>query len=293
MAPLLTLITPTYNAAATVVGTLRSLDRVSLNMRSKVEVVIADDGSTDNTLDIVAKHAEAHPDFEWRVLSLPHAGVSATRNAALDAANGTWVMFLDADDELEEDVTHSLAADANATCHLFATSYSRDGKTTSRRAVAKLSQCNALDELTAGNPLPISSIVFRRELMDRRFSPEISFGEDWLFWAGNRRFFDAPVEHAEVSSIVHIHAGNTSRDLVHAGVGREQVAQRIEEMYAGKLTRKQVNNLRLQRAIGRLLQGRPIGTNLTLPLPCSAVLLAKYAAFLAGRLGGKSVTRYR
>lgn len=62
------------------------------------EVVVADDGSTDQTASIATRWAAK--DKRVRVLTLPHRGVASTRQAALDAARGDYFIFVDADDQV-------------------------------------------------------------------------------------------------------------------------------------------------------------------------------------------------
>jgi hypothetical protein len=77
-----------------------------------VEVIVVDDGSTDETAAV----AQAHRGV--RLIRQPHRGVAAARNAGLRAADGEWIVFLDADDMLlphavEVGVGH-LAGDSHA-----------------------------------------------------------------------------------------------------------------------------------------------------------------------------------
>lgn len=82
-------IIPAYNSADTIAACLESL------MDSAFEVILVDDGSRDGTADLVRKDFPA-----VRVLQQPNRGVSAARNAGLDAATGEYVAFVDADDRL-------------------------------------------------------------------------------------------------------------------------------------------------------------------------------------------------
>ena len=66
-----------------------------------VEIICVDDGSADSTASILA--ARSGSDSRIRVMSLPHRGVSAARNAALDAARGKYIFFLDPDDTVSRD----------------------------------------------------------------------------------------------------------------------------------------------------------------------------------------------
>ena len=87
------LIVPCWNCAATLA---RCLACVRAQTHPDFEAIFVDDGSTDATGARLA--AAARADARLRVLSRPHRGVSAARNAGLDAARGTYVFFADPDD---------------------------------------------------------------------------------------------------------------------------------------------------------------------------------------------------
>jgi glycosyltransferase involved in cell wall biosynthesis len=91
--PLVSVIVPAYNAAATI-GI--ALDTALAQTWPDVEVIVVDDGSTDETTSVVAERAAR--DDRIRLLRRPNGGVSAARNTALAAAVGAWIAPLDADD---------------------------------------------------------------------------------------------------------------------------------------------------------------------------------------------------
>jgi len=70
-----------------------ALESVLRQTHRPLEVVVADDGSTDATLELAQRYAPA-----VRVLALPHRGLGATRNAGVEALSGDFVAFLDQDD---------------------------------------------------------------------------------------------------------------------------------------------------------------------------------------------------
>lgn len=84
-------VIPAYNFGAFLPETIRS---VREQTHPDVEIVVVDDGSTDETPEVL-KRVEG-PDLRWR--HTPNRGVSAARNLGIELAEGDYVAFLDADD---------------------------------------------------------------------------------------------------------------------------------------------------------------------------------------------------
>lgn len=83
-------IIPTYNRAG-LIG--ECLESVLSQTRPAREVIVVDDGSTDDTQDVLARFGD-----RIRTLRQDNAGVAAARNRGLQAARGEWITFLDSDD---------------------------------------------------------------------------------------------------------------------------------------------------------------------------------------------------
>ena len=92
--PLVSIITPVYNAARWLPETLATVRAQTL---TDWEQIFVDDGSTDGSPAIVEAAAAEDPRFR-SLRTLRNAGPSAARNQALDAARGRFIAFLDADD---------------------------------------------------------------------------------------------------------------------------------------------------------------------------------------------------
>jgi glycosyltransferase involved in cell wall biosynthesis len=90
---LVTVVIPAHNAASTICQTLRS---VSAQSHGALQVVVVDDGSTDDTAQVVENHARS--DARVCLIRQPNRGVAAARNAALAAAEAAFVAPIDADD---------------------------------------------------------------------------------------------------------------------------------------------------------------------------------------------------
>ena len=91
--PLVSVVIPAYNAAATVEATIRSALSQSL---SSIEVIVVDDGSTDATAELVARLAKT--DQRLRMVQSENRGVAHARNLGIEHARGTFIAPLDADD---------------------------------------------------------------------------------------------------------------------------------------------------------------------------------------------------
>jgi glycosyltransferase EpsH len=95
--PRISVIVPAYNAAATIRDALASLEAQTM---SDFEVIVIDDGSTDDTVQIVRALAEA-VGFELRLVSKANGGRADARNTGLALALGEYLAFVDADDTAE------------------------------------------------------------------------------------------------------------------------------------------------------------------------------------------------
>lgn len=87
-------VIPTFNRAAVVVGAIES---VLAQDYADLEVIVADDGSSDDTVERLRAAYAAEP--RLRIMAYSHGGVAATRNAAIAEPGGhRYVAFLDSDD---------------------------------------------------------------------------------------------------------------------------------------------------------------------------------------------------
>ncbi|MEF3128723.1 glycosyltransferase family A protein [Rhizobium leguminosarum] len=91
--PLVAVVIPAFNASTYIERTLRSAMRQTY---AALEIIVVNDGSTDDTAKLVEQIAAS--DSRIRLLSTPNRGVAAARNTGIEASSGRFVAFLDADD---------------------------------------------------------------------------------------------------------------------------------------------------------------------------------------------------
>ncbi len=90
----LSIIVPCYNGSKYISRTLDSLVNQTLN---DIEIIVINDGSTDNSLEIINSYKERYPDI-INVHNQKNMGIAATRNVGLDLVSGEYFGFLDSDD---------------------------------------------------------------------------------------------------------------------------------------------------------------------------------------------------
>lgn len=156
--PTVSVIVPCFNAAHFL---HESIGSALAQTYPPLEVIVVDDGSTDESAAVAAAMGPA-----VRVLRQDNRGESAARNRAIDAARAEWLAFLDADDvwrptKLERQL--AAAGDGIAGIH---TSYFRFGDDTRviDHSTTPLEVLHSVEYLAAATPIMISSLMVRRDL---------------------------------------------------------------------------------------------------------------------------------
>lgn len=102
---LLSIIIPFYNNGAHLTA---SLDSLFKQIEEDIEIVLINDGSTDNSLTVVSEFIAKNPHDHVRLISQKNAGVAHARNVGLENVRGRYVTFLDADDFLSQHYLRTL-----------------------------------------------------------------------------------------------------------------------------------------------------------------------------------------
>ncbi|MCE2298591.1 glycosyltransferase family 2 protein, partial [Streptococcus thermophilus] len=96
--PTVSVIIPVYNAQE---GIKQCMDSLLNQSFTDFEIILLNDGSTDNSLEVIKKYA-ADNDF-IRVIDKENEGVAKTRNKGIQLANGKYIVFIDNDDFVDSD----------------------------------------------------------------------------------------------------------------------------------------------------------------------------------------------
>ena len=96
-------VVPAYNVENYIEDCLKSLINQTLK---EIEIIVVNDGSTDNTFEIINKYANL--DFRIKVISQENQGISVTRNNGIKIAKGEYIGFVDSDDWVDENYFEEL-----------------------------------------------------------------------------------------------------------------------------------------------------------------------------------------
>lgn len=100
--PKISIVIPLYNKETAIERTIQS---VLCQEYHDFELIVVNDGSTDHSLDVV----KGISDERIRIINQQNSGVSAARNRGMNEANGEYVLFLDADDNLLENALNLIS----------------------------------------------------------------------------------------------------------------------------------------------------------------------------------------
>lgn len=173
----LSIITPVYNTAKYLPFCLDSVLDQGMPY-NEYEIILINDGSTDNSAEILDQYAAKYPNL--RVIHKENSGVSATRNIALDMAQGEYIWFIDSDDFIERNVLpaiRELAQSSPQRIHTMMYHMKSDFFTPEEEGLYREKK------LVPGKSL-ICSAIYRRDCIEQgptRFHPELTCNGDLVF----------------------------------------------------------------------------------------------------------------
>ena len=176
------IITPCYNAANHIAATIQSIQQHTL---SDWELLIVDDGYTDNSADIV-RHAAAQ-DSRIKLIQKANGGTASARKLGLEHAQGEYIQFLDADDRIENSkLEHQITLMNNEQLDISYTDWcfvSQDGQKGNIQGL-HCSLFRLLSSWGTFGTLPIHSFVYRHAFLQKNnitIPTHIKEREDWDF----------------------------------------------------------------------------------------------------------------
>lgn len=184
----LSIIVPVYNSERLIRRTIDSI--LSQETTYKFEIICVDDGSTDNSAEII----DSYNDNRIRLFRQPNAGPSAARNKGLEFASGQYIAFLDADDFWEKEFVNKTIDFLESHVDCVAVSVGQrhlsvSGESIRPNCINEYITSIVLDDFfefwASYNHVCTGSVVIRSEVVKKigGFRSDLLSNEDWEYWA--------------------------------------------------------------------------------------------------------------
>ena len=184
--PVVSIIMPCYNAENHVASAIESVSNSTIAHRC--ELIIVNDGSTDNTEAVIDGKCKQINNLKIRVIKTENQGVSKARNIALDNAEGKYISFLDSDDNISPSMLENMVDFSEKSGADF--SYCKGTADITRVCLNATVPVDISKEkvfsilLYRSSSLGFSYVLYRREIIEKnslRFDETLSYGEDLEF----------------------------------------------------------------------------------------------------------------
>jgi len=231
---LVSVIIPTFNKAATIMRAIESVQRQSYK---NYEIIVVDDGSTDNTREVVREIPRV------KYFSKNNEGPSSARNLGIRKAEGKIIAFLDSDDEWRQDKLEKCIDKLTETprARVVISNYAiyDEAEKKELKPPKRLRTYSPLMILLSFNEtnLHTSSVVTYKGLIERvgGFDERLIRGEDWELWIRLSEIAEFAFINEPLLT-VHIHPGSQTKtsedrwnDVVRIGI--DKALARRPEIY--------------------------------------------------------------
>ena len=177
---LISIIVPVYNAEKYL---NRCIDSVLNQTYKNIELILINDGSTDNSLNICQDYA--NKDNRIKVITQENSGVAVARNKGIEVATGEYIMFLDSDDWYDDNyVLHLYKSIDNADLAIGSLIKVFDDGKTSTIKINEVDDTRYCWPILEGLYISCWRCIFKKELILQnkiKFTPNCRTGEDQEF----------------------------------------------------------------------------------------------------------------
>lgn len=223
----LSVIIPMFNSQDTIISTLNSIYNQT-SFKYINEVIVVNDGSTDNSLDIVKKYKVNRKLNNIVIIDKPNGGVSTARNEGMKVAKSEWIALLDSDDEWlpqKLEIQVEIIIKHQEIDFLGGDIDSRGLKILSRK-IERLYQASVKDICIKNFPQP-STAIFKKKIYNEigGFDENQSHAEDGNYFlkiCARYNYFHLPVQ-------MITYGGNKP------GFGFSGLSANLKKMYEGNI----------------------------------------------------------
>lgn len=177
---MVSVVIPMYNSEKTI---RRALESVINQSYKTIEVIVVNDGSTDNSRNIVEQFIKDNESYNIVLIDQNNSGPSVARNKGIQVANGDYIAFLDSDDYWERDKLSEQVKimESNPDIYLLGTLKKSNDK---RRNIKRSVKIISFYKLLFKNYFTTSSVIVKKEVFQTvgYFNTQKKYSEDYELW---------------------------------------------------------------------------------------------------------------
>jgi glycosyltransferase involved in cell wall biosynthesis len=205
MVTFFSIIIPTYNRATKITATIQSVVNQQFN---DWELIIIDDGSTDNTDEVIAKIVDPRIKYYFQ----KNSERSVSRNNGFQKSKGKFICFLDSDDLYREnhlkEMFDFISSHHEKKALYFTNQFIDDGKGLKEMPATVFDDANSLEYILENSIMPVRVCIHREILNEFKFNPNYIVVEDTILWAEVTNVY--PMIHLNKSTVVYsVHDDNS------------------------------------------------------------------------------------
>lgn len=181
--PLVSVVIPNYNYARYLTETLQSVIQQTYQ---NIEVIVVDDGSTDNSIEVIEALAKEDPRI--KLVAKKNGGLSSARNAGIRNCSGDYIAFLDSDDKWEPGkISSQIKALKVFSCDVVFSDYKfYRNDVLENRPEFEFKERLSVTDFIGSNPVlgSASSILMKKEVVAKTgfFDENLNSVEDLDYW---------------------------------------------------------------------------------------------------------------
>lgn len=225
--PCVSVVTPAFDSACTLEQTVRSVAAQTLPVK---EQIIVDDGSRDDTRELVERLREEFPFLHY--VRQRHRGAGWARNLGIEMATGRYIAFLDSDDLwLPDKLARQIGFMENSAC-LFTygdyEEYSKQDKRLLRRY--QFPDRIRYDDLLVGCPVGCLTAAYDQRQLGKCYMPQARRGQDWALWLKLARLTGGAHKYPGCSAVYHRSSDGLSSGKLRKALDIFNIYRRQEAM---------------------------------------------------------------
>ena len=228
---MVSIITPSHNAEKFIT---KAIDSVRAQSYEEWEMIIVDDLSEDNSAAIVKAYAQKDSRIKL-IQSTERKGAAGSRNRAIEAAQGRYIAFLDADDlwrpeKLEKQISFMQTNDLSFTYSSYDVIDQKDEVLTTFVTVPEISYESMLKTCSVG----CLTAVYDREKLGKMYLPILPTKEEYVLWLRIMKKIGTTKGIVEPLAYYRVGQTSVSSDKANAALWQWRVYRNIEGLSLAK-----------------------------------------------------------